>query len=104
MNAELLRRIIKSYRSRDDQGFISAVQKLIESERRQGHVHLAKDLSNLLSNGHSHQLTRSTSGLANPPRSKAEETALFRTAGKREDPVCRGPGLRAGPSSVLCAI
>ncbi len=77
MNAELLRRIIKSYRSRDDQGFISAVQKLIESERRQGHVHLAKDLSNLLSNGHSHQLTRSTAGLANPPRSKAEGLSLI---------------------------
>lgn len=78
MNAELLRRIIKSYRSRDDEAFVSAVQKLIESERKQGHVHLAKDLSNLLNNGHtSYQLARPTAALGNPPRSKAEGLSLI---------------------------
>src|SRR5712692_3193343 len=77
MNAELLRRIIKSYRSRDDEGFASAVQKLIESERKQGHVHLAKDLSNLLNNGHTYQLTRTTATVAHPPRSKAEGLSLI---------------------------
>jgi SpoVK/Ycf46/Vps4 family AAA+-type ATPase len=77
MNAELLRRIVKSYRARDDDGFVRAVETLIESERKQGHVHLAKDLANLLKNGNNHQLTRSTSNLSQPPRSKGEALSLI---------------------------
>lgn len=76
MNAELLRRIVKSYRARDDDGFVKAVEALIESERKQGHTHLAKDLANLLKNGN-HQLARSVTGLSQPPRSKGEALALI---------------------------
>jgi SpoVK/Ycf46/Vps4 family AAA+-type ATPase len=76
MNAELLRRIVKSYRTRDDEGFVRAVEILIESERKQGHVHLAKDLANLLKNGNN-QLTRSVANLSQPPRSKGEALSLI---------------------------
>jgi SpoVK/Ycf46/Vps4 family AAA+-type ATPase len=77
MNAELLRRIVKSYRARNDDGFLKAVQALIESERKQGHVHLAKDLAALLKNGEPHQLARSVGGLSQPPRSKGEALSLI---------------------------
>ncbi len=76
MNAELLRRIVRSHRDQDDEAFNKAVEKLIESERKQGHVHLAKDLSNLLKNGAKHQLARSFSTFAQPPRSKGEGLSL----------------------------
>jgi SpoVK/Ycf46/Vps4 family AAA+-type ATPase len=77
MNAELLRRIVKSYRARDDDGFVRAVESLIESERKQGHVNLAKDLTSLLRNGHGQQLTRSITALSSPPRSKGEALSLI---------------------------
>jgi len=76
MNAELLRRIVRSHRERDDEAFNRAVEKLIESERKQGHTHLAKDLSNLLKNGHSQQLVQTVSTFTQPPRSKGEGLSL----------------------------
>lgn len=77
MNAELLRRIVRSHREGDDEAFNKAVEKLIESERKQGHIHLAKDLASLLKNGHSNQLTRTVSTFAQPPRSKGEGLSLI---------------------------
>jgi SpoVK/Ycf46/Vps4 family AAA+-type ATPase len=48
MNKELILRIVRSFRTRDERTFASSVRQLIHSERKQGHTKLADELQRLL--------------------------------------------------------
>ena len=103
MNGELLRRIVRSFRVRDDDSFVKTVRQLIQSERRQGHHRLAGDLDRLLNNGAT-PVRRTEAPQASDgstPRSKAEGAPLLdirRSAKSMADIIleleCRGRLLR----------
>lgn len=80
MNKELILRIVRSFRSRDEKAFASSVRQLIHSERKQGHTKLADELQRLLLSSVGSFSGRDPVGKAITdavPRSKAEGISLI---------------------------
>ena len=78
MNAELIKRIVKSFQARDDEAFVSAVTKLAHTERRQGHQHLADDLEKILRNGITQRPgTEALNKAERAPRSRSEGASII---------------------------
>jgi SpoVK/Ycf46/Vps4 family AAA+-type ATPase len=80
MNKELILRIVRSFRTRDEKTFLSSVRQLIHSERKQGHTKLADELQRLLLGTLGSPLGRDSADRALTdavPRSKAEGVPLI---------------------------
>lgn len=79
MNSELIKRIVKSFQTRDNEAFVSAVTKLVHSERRQGHRRLADDLEKIINNGLSQRQgnERTAAKMERAPRSKSEGASII---------------------------
>jgi SpoVK/Ycf46/Vps4 family AAA+-type ATPase len=80
VNKELLKRIARSFLQHDEKAFLATMRQLISAERRQGHIHLANELTKILSNGKSSEepsLLRPHETLAPSPLSKRENVALI---------------------------
>ncbi|MDO9016205.1 MAG: AAA family ATPase [Deltaproteobacteria bacterium] len=81
MNAELLKRLIRSHRRNDETGFADAAEQLIVAERRQGHVRLADDLAAALREtpGPARRAREQIATVHELPRSKTEGASLLDT-------------------------
>jgi SpoVK/Ycf46/Vps4 family AAA+-type ATPase len=75
INPELLKRLVRAFIERDDRGFMSAVRQIVSGQRRQGHLRVADDLTDLLSRGsaQSHKAT----ALPSAPRSQRDASSLI---------------------------
>lgn len=78
MNAELIKRMVRSFKAQDQGAFFSAVTKLAHAERRQGHTRLADELEKILGNGLTKgQQTDVASKAERPPRSRSEGASII---------------------------
>ncbi|MCA9167401.1 MAG: ATP-binding protein [Planctomycetales bacterium] len=76
--ADLLKKLFRSYRSRDDHGFAEAAQEVIEEERRKHHVTVANELERIMRNGTAlHREPRGLNGFDPPPRDSERRTSLL---------------------------
>lgn len=76
MNAQLLKRMILSHNTQNDEGFVDAVRQVIASERRQGHTKIADDLERSLETARRSRRRTEGTGLAAVyefPRVRGEE-------------------------------
>lgn len=65
--ADLLKKLFESYQRRDDQGFRSAADQIVDEERKKHHPVLANELQRILANGvRAPEMTRSVDGLFDP--------------------------------------
>lgn len=81
MNAELLKRLIRSHRRNDEEAFVDAAEQLIVAERRQGHVRIADDLAAALREKArtSPKPREQIATVHELPRSKTEGASLLET-------------------------
>lgn len=49
--SDLLKKLFRSYKGRNDPGFLDAAREIIEEERRKQHISLANELQRILDNG-----------------------------------------------------
>ena len=78
MNAELIKRMVKSYKAQDHEAFVGAVRKLAHAERRQGHKRVAEELERMLSNGLSTgRRIDAARTIDRAPRSKSEGATMI---------------------------
>ncbi len=50
-SSDLIRKLFRSYKQRDDESFYAAAQQIIAEEQRKNHAVLARDLQSILDNG-----------------------------------------------------
>jgi len=55
-SGELLKKLFKNYKQRDDEAFLVTAMQVIDEERRKKHNVLARDLQRILENGNGHTL------------------------------------------------
>lgn len=77
-SADLLKKIFKSYKQRDDNAFFAAALEIIAEEKRKNHNILARDLQRILENGDIRPLhSTHIQDFQKLPRDREKETVLL---------------------------
>jgi SpoVK/Ycf46/Vps4 family AAA+-type ATPase len=76
-SADILKKIFKSYKNRDDEAFFAAALEIIAGEKRKNHNLLARDLQRILENGNNNYNETHLKNFKQLPRDKERSTLLL---------------------------
>jgi len=75
-SADLIKKIFRSFKQRDDQAFIAAALEIIAEEKRKNHNVLARDLQRIIENGNNSLHNNHIMNFQKLPRDKERSTVL----------------------------